>query len=115
MKNKEIITELGKNTAIYGVGNILIKLAAFVLIPVYTRYLSHKEVGILALVEMFEVMLTPFFIMGLGPALFRHLAGKSKENKKIVVSTVFCCLFFHKNVSQKCSHASFLFFDFSLK
>lgn len=55
------IAGVGKQAAVYGVGNVLTKLAAFLLIPIYTRYMSMTEVGILALLEMVEMFLvTPY-------------------------------------------------------
>ena len=39
---------LGKNTTIYSLGNIILRVGAFLLIPIYTNYLSIEDYGILA-------------------------------------------------------------------
>ena len=53
---KDVAGELkavGKNTAIYSVGNVGIKIVNFLLIPLYTQYLSLHDVGIIVLLEFF--------------------------------------------------------------
>ncbi len=42
------LLRLGKNTAIYAIGNICLKAAAFLLIPLYTHSLSLADYGLLA-------------------------------------------------------------------
>lgn len=43
--------EVGKNTLIYGLGNALNKLLGFILIPIYTSYITIEDFGILAILE----------------------------------------------------------------
>ena len=45
------IKSLGSDTLIYGVGHVLTKIIAFLLIPIYTRFLSMSDVGYYALLE----------------------------------------------------------------
>ena len=40
------------NTLIYGLGNYGVKIIGFLLIPLYTRYLTPSDYGIIALVAM---------------------------------------------------------------
>ncbi len=63
------IAAVGKQAAIYGVGNVFTKLSAFLLIPIYTRYMSMTEVGILALLEMVEMFLITLILFGMFNAL----------------------------------------------
>ncbi|HAC80268.1 MAG TPA: hypothetical protein DCG06_08235, partial [Deltaproteobacteria bacterium] len=49
---------------IYGLGNYGIKVVGFLLIPVYTRYLTPGDYGILALVAMYTQAM--FVVMNLG-------------------------------------------------
>jgi O-antigen/teichoic acid export membrane protein len=41
-----------KHTVIYSLGNISTKLVGFILLPLYTSYLSPAEYGILGLLEV---------------------------------------------------------------
>ncbi len=79
------IAGVGKQAAVYGVGNVLTKLAAFLLIPIYTRYMSMTEVGILALLEMVEMFLVTLIPFGMFNALWRHLPKAQESEKKTIV------------------------------
>lgn len=52
------------HTLIYGLGNYGIKVVGFLLIPVYTRYLTPGDYGVLALVSMYTQAM--FVLMNLG-------------------------------------------------
>ena len=52
MNIRKPVLIVGKHGLIYGLGNILSKVTIFFLIPIYTNYLTTKEVGILALIEI---------------------------------------------------------------
>lgn len=55
---------LGKNTIIYSVGTIGLRLSAFLLIPIYTRTLSIEEYGLLVtLLITIQILIS---LMGLG-------------------------------------------------
>lgn len=82
------IAGVGKQAAVYGVGNILTKLAAFLLIPIYTRYMTMTEVGILALMEMVEMFLITLIPFGMFNALWRYLSkAQETERKTIIISS----------------------------
>ena len=59
------------NTLIYGLGNYGIKIIGFLLIPLYTRYLTPNDYGVMALVSMYTQVM--FIVMNLGQSfsLFR--------------------------------------------
>jgi len=59
------------HTLIYGFGNYGMRLIGFLLIPVYTRYLSPSDYGVLALVSIFTQALWVFVSLGQSPSLFR--------------------------------------------
>jgi O-antigen/teichoic acid export membrane protein len=55
---------LSKNTVIYAVGNISMRAASFLLIPLYTHSLSMKDYGLLVtLLITIQIMVT---VMGVG-------------------------------------------------
>jgi len=60
-----------KNSLIYGLGNISVKLVGFVLIPLYTKHFSTAEYGVLGVVEITIQLLVSLFGMSLFSAFFR--------------------------------------------
>jgi O-antigen/teichoic acid export membrane protein len=65
------IAQLARSSLIYGLGNYGVKLVGFLLIPVYTRYLSPADYGVMALVSTFGQALFIFLNLGQSTALFR--------------------------------------------
>lgn len=60
------LQRLAKGTAIYGVGQVLNRFIGFLLLPVFTSYLSPKEYGISAILLMLSGILTCVFSLGIG-------------------------------------------------
>jgi O-antigen/teichoic acid export membrane protein len=84
----EKIKELISHIVIYGLGNSGVRLVSFFLIPVYTRYLSPADYGILALVGMLDQILFILMNMGQSSALFRtYLAHEQPEGREAVLTT----------------------------
>lgn len=84
------IKETMRHTAIYSVGTVLRRLAAFVLIPLYTRFLSPSEYGILALILLVVSALSIFLNLGMSSALFKFFFETNDPRKRtIIVSTAF--------------------------
>ncbi len=65
------MSKVAKNTLIYTIGNILPKAASFVLLPIYTKYLTPSEYGILSSMWALEAIVTIFFSLSLGTSIFR--------------------------------------------
>jgi O-antigen/teichoic acid export membrane protein len=84
------------NTLIYGLGNYGIKVIGFLLIPLYTRYLTPTDYGIMALVSMYTQVM--FILMNLGQSfsLFRfyydHDNDESRE--RVVAAAMWIVLLF---------------------
>jgi O-antigen/teichoic acid export membrane protein len=55
----------------YGAGEWLVKVGALLLIPIYTRYLSPAEYGVLAFVGTFSLLLGVLYRVGLNGALIK--------------------------------------------
>ncbi|MEM3433086.1 MAG: oligosaccharide flippase family protein [Candidatus Methanomethyliaceae archaeon] len=55
----------------YGTGMALRQVVAFLLLPIYTRYLSPASLGVLSVLGMAQLFLMVIFTLGLTPALFR--------------------------------------------
>ena len=60
------LQRLAKGTAIYGVGQVLNRFIGFLLLPVFTTYLSPKEYGVSAILLMLSGILTCVFSLGIG-------------------------------------------------
>ncbi|MCH7764399.1 MAG: oligosaccharide flippase family protein [Candidatus Marinimicrobia bacterium] len=84
------VKDVGKQTIIYGIGRVAVKLTALMLIPVYTNYISIQEIGILALFELSEVILLALIPMGIFQGIWRYLTKSDyNHNKQIVISGFF--------------------------
>lgn len=95
--------KLLKNTMILSVGNVLTKLITFFLLPLYTRFLSVEEYGLVDLLNTLVSLLLPIITFQIEQGVFRKLIDLRKDtnNKQDkYVSTGFfsitknCGLFF---------------------
>lgn len=79
-----------KHALVYGVGTLLRQLVSFIMLPVYTRYLTPEDYGVMALVELTLDALALMAGAQLVLGIFRyyHLTDDPEE-KKAVVSTAF--------------------------
>lgn len=73
--------QLLSHSAIYGVGNLLIKLVAFVLIPLYARKLLPSQYGLVAMLELMEIFGKTIFCFGLNNAVLRYLSRYKREGR----------------------------------
>lgn len=46
------ISRLGKNTMLYAIGTILTRVVSFIMLPVYTRYLTPADYGLLQILDL---------------------------------------------------------------
>ena len=75
-------------TSIYSLGNLLPKLIGFVLLPLYTDYLTTAEYGILAILQATSLVLIGIFGFNLHTAMLRWLAQeKDEKGQKTIVFT----------------------------
>jgi O-antigen/teichoic acid export membrane protein len=94
-----------KDTLIYGLGNVAVKLVGFLLIPVFTnqKYFSIDDFGIMGILDISALVLTACMASALPQSLTRWFWDKEyKDNQKgiffmtistqLVVSIAFCLL-----------------------
>ncbi len=75
------IKSFGKNAAIYSIGTIALRFTSFLLIPLYTRYLTQEEFGLLqTLLFTIQIIIT-FNDVGMRSALMRFFTKFEKQNK----------------------------------
>ncbi|MHC5074190.1 MAG: lipopolysaccharide biosynthesis protein [Planctomycetota bacterium] len=68
---------------IYGIGNMLPAAVGFLLIPIYTRFLTPTDYGILSFASVVSSILTIFFVLGLHGAVVRfHYDFLENENEQ---------------------------------
>jgi len=76
---RQVIKRLAASSAIYGLGGTLQKLLGVVLVPIYTRYLSPEEYGVLALLLVTGGVAAILLQTGMGSALFREILYEGTE------------------------------------
>lgn len=93
LKNKQ--KNLFKNTGIIAIGTLLSKFLTFVLLPIYTKYLSADNYGIIDLIQNISFLLLPIVSLQLSSGIFRYIIEKKEfEEKKTIVSTALIIQFF---------------------
>lgn len=73
-----------ENVIVFALGNVFSKVVVFLLLAVYTQYLSPQEFGDAELVVTTISLLIPIFTLSISDATLRFLFGD--ESKKTVVS-----------------------------
>ncbi len=103
------IKHLGKHTFIYAIGSAIQTLVAFILVPIYTHYLTPAQYGQLEILNTILLILTMILSFGFASAVIKvHEQDCSTEKeKKAVLGTMY--LF----VMPIASLISLLFFIFS--
>ena len=82
------IRSLLGHTLVYGMGNLGGRLVGFLLIPLYTRYLTPVDYGVLAMVALADQLLFILLNMGQSTALFRtYYQHDTQEARDTVLTT----------------------------
>lgn len=85
-RNKRLI----KNTFIYFIGNLSSKILSFLLLPLYTYYLTPKDYGKVDLIFTYTSILIPLFTLQITFAGFRFLFETVDETRrKVIISSTF--------------------------
>ena len=74
---------LVKNTAIIALGKLSTQFLTFLLLPLYTHYLSVKEFGNVDLIITYISLLTPIITLQVEMATFRFLIDHRQDKKQI--------------------------------
>ncbi|MBM4043627.1 MAG: hypothetical protein FJ279_00785, partial [Planctomycetes bacterium] len=84
----EQFRKIFSHSIVYGLGVIMSQAVGFLMIPVYTRYLTTQDYGVLELLMRTGSVVSMLLVMGLGTAVMRLYADcKSDEEKAKVVAT----------------------------
>jgi len=80
--------DLIRDTVLYGVGDILTKAIAFLLIPLYTNALLPDEYGVYQLIVLYVTIAMVFQLSGMNVALFKHFVVTPEEAKRRELFTI---------------------------
>ena len=84
------IRDLSKHLAIYGSGDVAIQALNFLLLPLYVKYLTKADYGVLALLASVEATVKLFFRWGVDGAFMRFWYDREDErDKQRLASTLF--------------------------
>jgi len=84
------IRELSKHLAIYGSGDVAIQALNFLLLPLYVKYLTKADYGVLALLASVEATVKLFFRWGVDGAFMRFWYDCEDEHaRQRLASTLF--------------------------
>jgi O-antigen/teichoic acid export membrane protein len=74
-----MIKDIVKHSSIYSIGNVLSKIIAFVLIPIYTRYLTPSDYGRLEILSVTENILIMLCSLGVGSGFIKAFLYDSHD------------------------------------
>ncbi|HEY3319004.1 MAG TPA: oligosaccharide flippase family protein [Planctomycetota bacterium] len=85
---QEQLSRLAKNTVIYGIGGVLNRFIGFLLLPLFTAYLTPTDYGVSGILAMVAVVATNVFLLGIGAGLgICYYEGNSADRKEAAVWT----------------------------
>ncbi|UCC80211.1 MAG: flippase [Candidatus Zixiibacteriota bacterium] len=88
MVHKSIYRRIFRHSVIYVAGTILSRAISFILLPIYTRYLTPSDYGVVGLISMTCDVIAMIIGVGITAAVLRFYSEKeSPEEKKRVIST----------------------------
>lgn len=89
-KKKSGAGGIAKHATIYAIGNVVRQLAGFLMLPVYTRYLSPADYGAVGLLALALALLEPFFGARLTQAIpkFYFLEKSDRARQAVVVTAL---------------------------
>lgn len=84
------VLRVAKQTALYTFSTVLARIASIALLPVYTRFLSPAQYGLLQLLELAAEVTYIMFTAGTRSGMMRfYYRTKDPEERKTVISTTF--------------------------
>lgn len=82
--------KLAKNTVLYSIGTLLPQVTAFILLPIYTRYLTPSDYGILNSVQVVSSVLAIIYTLAIDKAIYRlYFDHKTENDKRNYLGTIF--------------------------
>jgi O-antigen/teichoic acid export membrane protein len=88
---RSLILRFVKNSSTYGLFRFISQFGAFFIIPIYWRYLSPKDYGILALTGVLQGVLAPIIIFGLNSSVERFYYEWREDEKEKKLCLIWIC------------------------
>ncbi len=87
---RQKIQQLTRSLTIYGIGDVATTIVSFLLLPVYVRYLSPSDYGIIALLLTVEVAAKILFRWGVDASFMRlYYDCRDQRARQLLASTIF--------------------------
>jgi O-antigen/teichoic acid export membrane protein len=112
---KQLLTTY-KETAIYSLGNLSNKIVGFILLPLYTSYISLHDFGVLGLIEPVTQLVFTILGLGLNSAFMRWYSVEKENHKKkkiffninlVIFLNAFICVLILILLAEPASHLLF--------
>jgi len=85
-----IVKRLGRDTIVYGLSTVIARMASVALLPIYTRYLSPADYGLIQLLELTAEVASILFVAGSRAGMMRfYYRTEDVKERNLVVSTAF--------------------------
>src|SRR2546430_1381517 len=79
------LKELLRHSAIYGLGSIVSRVLAVLLLPLYTRYLSPTDYGLIETLIALSAVLTALVAQGMKRGFFRFYFDPAEPARRLLV------------------------------
>ena len=79
------LKRLGKHSIVYGLGGLISRVLAVLLLPLYTRYLSRSDYGEVEILIAATAVLSILLRFGISNAFFRFYFDTPDPDKRITV------------------------------
>ena len=76
------------NSAVFAAGNLGSKLISFIMVPLYTYYLTTQEYGTVELITTTISLLLPMVSFGIGVGVLRYALEKDIDNAIVVSNSI---------------------------
>ena len=83
------VLRLMKHSFVYGIGDIVQRSLSIILLPIYTRYLTPTDYGIISLLAILNMIVGTITMCGLTNGISRYFYYTDQENTSL--SKVVCC------------------------
>ena len=89
-KPASVYTGILKGTGTYAVAILLTKMASFIMLPLYTRYLTPADYGVLELLSLAAFIVSALVFMRIGDSLcYYYSNGATRSEQEEALCTVF--------------------------
>lgn len=78
------LKRFGKHSSIYGIGVVISRAIGFLMIPIYTRYLTPSDYGIIELLDLSFNIISTILISGIGMGIFKIYFDDDIGGKEVI-------------------------------